>query len=125
MGINLFAANAAIRLGYGIAVLMAPSKPVLGQIRLAPDTDEFPEARLFVRGFAAHQIAVAAVALAGLSRSDLRRPAMLLAATIDAADITAAVLEARARGRLDPDLTGGTAFSVAGFVSALVALPEA
>jgi hypothetical protein len=89
VGINLFAANAVIRL----------------------------EARLFVRGFAAHQIAVAAVALAGLSRSSLRRPAMLLAATIDAADITAAVLEARARGRLDPDLTGGIAFSAVGFVS--------
>jgi hypothetical protein len=123
VGINLFAANAVIRLGYGIAALTAPSKPVLGRIPLAPDTEELPEARLFVRGFAAHQIAVAAVALAGLSRSSLRRPAMLLAATIDAADITAAVIEARARGRLDPDLTGGIAFSAAGFVSALVALP--
>jgi hypothetical protein len=123
VGINLFAANAVIRLGYGIAALTAPSTPVLGRIPLAPDTEEFPEARLFVRGFAAHQIAVAAVALAGLSRSRLRRPAMLLAASIDAADITAAVLEARARGRLDSDLTGGVAFSAAGFVSALVALP--
>lgn len=83
MGTNLFAANVVIRLGYGIAVLTAPSKPVLGKIPLAPDTEELPEARLFVRGFAAHQIAVAAVAFAGLSRSSLRRPAMLLAATID------------------------------------------
>jgi hypothetical protein len=123
--IALFAANAVIRLGYGIVALTAPSKPVVGTIPLAPDTEELPEARLFVRGFAAHQIAVAAVALAGLSRSGLRRPAMLLAATIDAADITAAVLEARARGRLDPDLMGGIAFSAAGLASALVALPPA
>jgi hypothetical protein len=47
---------------------------------------------------------------------------MLLAATIDAADIASAVVEARARGRLDQDPSGGMAFSAAGFLSALVAL---
>jgi hypothetical protein len=47
---------------------------------------------------------------------------MLLAATIDAADIASAVIDARARGRLDSDLTGGIAFSAAGFASALIAL---
>ena len=125
MEISLIAANAVIRLGYGLAALTSPSKPVLGTIPLAPDTEEFPEARLFVRGFAAHQIAVAVVGLASLSRANLRRPAMLLAAAIDAADISTAVIEARTRGRLDPDLTGGIAFSAAGFASALVALPAA
>jgi hypothetical protein len=123
--ISLVAANAVIRLGYGIAALTAPSKPILGRIPVAPDTEELPEARLFVRGFAAHQIAVAVVGFASLSRASLRRPAMLLAATIDAADIGSAVIEARARGRLDPDLTGGIAFSAAGLASALVALPAA
>ena len=123
--VTLIAATAVIRLGYGLAALTSPSKPVLGTIPLAPDTEEFPEARLFVRGFAAHQIAVAVVGLASLSRANLRRPAMLLAAAIDAADISSAVIEARTRGRLDPDLTGGIAFSAAGFASALVALPAA
>ena len=125
MEISLIAANAVIRLGYGLAALTSPSKPVPGTIPLAPDTEEFPEARLFVRGFAAHQIAVAVVGLASLSRANLRRPAMLLAATIDAADISSAVIDARTRGRLDPDLTGGIAFSAAGLASALVALPAA
>lgn len=125
MGIGLIAANAVIRLSYGITALIAPSKPVLGRIPLAPDTEGFPEARLFVRGFAAHQIAVAVVGLASLPRASLRRPAMLLAATIDAADISSAVIDARTRGRLDPDLTGGVAFSAAGLASALVALPAA
>ena len=123
-GLTLLVANAAIRLGYGLAVLAAPSKAVLGGVLLAPDTEELPEARLFVRGFAAHQIAVAGVGLAGLGQRKLRRPGLLLAAATDLADIASAVVEARARGRLDSDLSGGIAFSGAGLVSALVSLRE-
>ena len=123
-GLTLLVANAAIRLGYGLAVLAAPSKAVLGGVPLAPDTEELPEARLFVRGFAAHQIAVAGVGLAGSRQRRLRRPGLLLAAATDLADIASAVVEARARGRLDSDLSGGIAFSGAGLVSALVSLRE-
>jgi hypothetical protein len=119
---GLIAANAAVRLAYGVAAFVSPSKPLLGRVTLAPDTEEFPEARLFIRGFAAHQIAVAAVGFASLSRPGLRRPAMLLAATTDAADIAAAVMDAGARGRVDQDLAGGIVFSSAGLASALVAL---
>jgi hypothetical protein len=121
-GVSLIAANAAIRVAYGVAALAAPSSPVLGKVPLAPNTEEFPEARLFIRGFAAHQIAVALVGLASLGQRDLRRPGMLLAAAADLADIASAVIEARARGRLDSDLSGGIAFSGAGLVSAVVAL---
>jgi hypothetical protein len=123
-GLSLIVANAAIRLGYGVAALAAPSKPVLGNVPLAPDTEEFPEARLFIRGFAAHQIAVALVGLASLGQRDLRRPGMLLAAATDLADIVSAVIEAGARGRLDSDLSGGITFSGAGLVSSLVALRD-
>jgi hypothetical protein len=119
---GLIAANAAIRIGYGVAALAAPSKPLLGRVPLAPDTDEFPEARLFVRGFAAHQIGVGLVGLASLSRPDLRRAGMLLATATDAADVMSALVEVKARGRLDPDLRDGIAFSSAGLVSALAAL---
>ncbi len=121
-GQSLIAANAAIRLGYGVAALAAPSKPVFGRVPLAPDTEELPEARLFVRGFAAHQVAVALVGLGSLVRRDLRRPGMLLAAATDLADIVSALVEMSARGRLDSDLRDGTVFSSAGLVSALVAL---
>jgi hypothetical protein len=124
-GLSLIVANAGIRLGYGVAALVAPSRPVLGSVALAPETEEFPEARLFVRGFASHQIAVAMVGLASLSRRELRRPAMLLAAATDLADIVSAVIEARARGRLDSDLSDGIAFSGAGLVSALASLRDA
>jgi hypothetical protein len=111
-------------LAYGVAVLAAPSKPGLANGPLAPDTDELPEARLFIRGFASHQIAVSLIGLASLGQRDLRRPGMLLAAATDLADIVSAVIEAVARGRLDSDLSGGIAFSGAGVVSALVALRD-
>ena len=115
-------ANAAIRLAYGAAALAAPSRPLLGKVPLAPDTEKFPEARLFVRGFASHQVAVAVVGLASLARRDLRRPAMALAAATDLADIASAAIEARSRSRLDSDLSGGIAFSSAGLASALIGL---
>lgn len=118
----LIAANAGIRLGYGVAALSAPSKPVLGSVPLAPDTEQLPQARLFIRGFASHQIAVAVVGLGSLIQRDLRRTGMFLAAAIDVADIVSAVLEASARGRFDSDLRGGIAFSSAGLFSALAAL---
>jgi hypothetical protein len=119
--VSLAAANAAIRLGYGVAALVAPSKPLLGKVPLAPDTDDFPEARLFIRGFAAHQIGVALVGLGSLGDRDRRRAAMLLAAATDLADILSAATEARARGSLDTDLRDGIVFSSAGLVSALAA----
>jgi hypothetical protein len=121
-GFGIVCANAAIRLGYGVAALANPSRPLLGKVPLAPDTDHFPEARLFVRGFAAHQVAVALVGLASLARPGLRRPAMALAAVTDVADIISAAIEARSRSSLDPDLSSGIAFSSAGLASALVGL---
>ena len=120
--LGLIAASSVIRIGYGVAALIAPSKPLLGRVPLAPDTDRFPEARLFVRGFAAHQIGVAIIGLASLSRPGLRRPGMLLSAATDAADIASALVGATVRGRVHSDLRDGIAFSSAGLVSALAAV---
>jgi hypothetical protein len=121
---SLAAINAAIRISYGIRVLVTPSKPAFGSVPLAPDTEEFPEARLFVRGFAAHQIGVALLGVASLARPDLRRPGMLLAAATDLVDIVSAAIEAVARGSLDSDLRDGIVLSSAGAASALAALRE-
>jgi hypothetical protein len=115
----LITGNALVRLTYGVAALLAPSRPFAGKVPLAPDTDELPEARLFVRAFSSHQVAVALFGLASLIRSDLRRPAMLLAAATDLSDIVSALVEARSRSRLDADLSAGIAFSSLGFASAL------
>ena len=118
----LIAGNAVIRLVYGAVALTSPSKPIRGKIPLAPDTDQFPEARLFVRGFASHQIGVGLIGLVSVARRQLRGPAMALAAATDLADIASAVVEARARRHVDRDLAGGIAFSSAGLLSALLAL---
>jgi hypothetical protein len=122
IALSVISANALIRLAYGVAVLYAPSRPLLGKIPLAPDTEQFPEVRLFVRGFASHQVAVGIVGIASLARRDLRRPAMALAAATDAADIASAAIEARSRSRLDSDLSGGIAFSSAGLASAVIGM---
>jgi hypothetical protein len=47
---------------------------------------------------------------------------MALAAATDLADIASAVIEARARRRVDRDLAGGIAFSSAGLITALLAM---
>jgi hypothetical protein len=113
--------NAGIRLAYGVVVALWPSSRSKTPLALAPDTDELPEARLFVRGFSAHQVGVGLAGLASLRRRELEPAAIALASAIDALDITTAVIEARARGRWDEDLLGGAIFSGAGLATALLA----
>jgi hypothetical protein len=117
---SLIALNGLIRLGYGVGGLLTPA--AMASARLVPDTDDRPEARLFVRGFSGHQIGVAAVGLASLASRRHERTAMTLALAIDALDLVTVAVERRARGRLDEDLAGGIAVSAAGAVSAGAAL---
>jgi hypothetical protein len=114
--------NSVFRLTYGIGALLVPS--AMAEARLVPDTGDRPDARLFVRGFGAHQIAVAALGLGSLSRPQLARPAIALAVAIDAVDMLSAAVEARARGRMDTDALGGLVFSAAGVATALAARSE-
>jgi hypothetical protein len=117
---SLMLVNSSFRLIYGAGGLMAPS--AMGAARLVADTDNHPEARLFVRGFAGHQLAAGALGLGSLRRRRLEGPAILLALAIDAVDMVSAAVEARARGRLDADVVGGLALSAAGAATAAVAL---
>jgi hypothetical protein len=119
-GNGLMAANVAIRTAYGFGGLLAPG--AMAKLRLAPQTGDRPEARLFVRGFGAHQVGVAALGLASWRWQRLRRPAAIAAVAIDAADVCSAVAEAIARRRLGQDLVGGVIFSSAGALSAAAAL---
>jgi hypothetical protein len=114
-------ANAGFRIAYGIGGLISPA--AMAKLRMAADTPERPDARLFVRGFSAHQIGVAALGLASLRWRSLQRPAALAAVTIDIADMVSAAAEAGKRRRLDSDLAGGLAFSATGAITALMALP--
>jgi hypothetical protein len=117
---SLMLLNSTFRVGYGVGALLAPAQ--MTKLQLAADTAEQPAARLFVRGFGAHQIAVAALSLASRRWRALERPAALAAIAIDVADMLSAVAEAGERGQMDPDLTGGLVFSAAGVATAAASL---
>jgi hypothetical protein len=116
---DLLLLNAGFRLAYGIGGLLSPA--AMGKLQLAADTPERPDARLFVRGFSAHQIGVATLGLASLRRPRLQRPAALAALAIDLADMISAAVEAGKREELGRDLSGGLVFSAAGVATALAA----
>ena len=80
---SLMLLNSTFRVSYGVGALLAPAQ--MAKLQLAADTTEQPAARLFVRGFGAHQIAVAALGLASRRWRALERPAALAAITIDVA----------------------------------------
>ncbi len=113
-------ANAGFRMAYGVGGLLSPA--TMGRLKLAADTPERPDARLFVRGFSAHQIGVAALGLASLRWPRLKRAAALAAVATDLADILSAVIEAGKRSEFSGDLVGGSIFSAAGVVTAAATL---
>lgn len=117
---SLMFLNSLFRVSYGVGALLSPSQ--MAKLRLTADTAEHPEARLFVRGFGAHQVAVAALGLASRRWRQIEKPAALAALAIDASDMISALIEARDRGKMDDDLSGGLVFSAAGVATAAAAL---
>ncbi len=117
---SLMLVNSLFRVSYGLGALFVPSK--MAELKLAANTAEHPEARLFVRGFGVHQIAVAAMGLASRRWRRLEQPAAVAAIAIDVFDMLSAVIEAGGRGRMDADLSGGLVFSAAGVATAAAAL---
>src|SRR6478609_8127953 len=120
---RLMLVNAGFRIAYGIGGLLSPA--AMAKLRLAADTPERPDARLFVRGFSAHQIGVAILGLASLRWRRLERPAAIAAVAIDVTDMLSAAVEAGKRGGLEGDLAGGLVFSAAGVATAAAALRRA
>lgn len=97
----------------------------MARAELVADTEDHPDARLFVRGFGVHQILAAGITLAALDDDDRLRDALLLSLLVDVSDIAAAAAEAQARGAVDRGLISGFAISGAGaaiFAAALRAL---
>ena len=119
---SLMLVNSLFRLGYGVGALVAPS--TMSAVRMVPDTEARPDLRLFVRGFGAHQLAAAALALGSMRWQRLERPAIALAVVIDAVDMVSAAVEAGARGRMDADVAGGLALSAVGAATATAALRQ-
>ncbi len=112
--------NILFRFSYGMGALLAPTK--MANLKLAAHTAKHPEARLFVRGFGAHQVAVGALGLASRRWRKLERPAAIAAVTIDAVDMISAVVETGDRKKWGSDSTGGLVFSAAGVATALAAM---
>jgi hypothetical protein len=108
--------NILFRLAYGVGALFSPVK--MAATRLVADTEAQPEARLFVRGFGAHQVVVALLGLVGRRWRTIEKPTALAAVAIDVADMISAVAEARNRKAWDADLTGGLVFPAAGVATA-------
>jgi hypothetical protein len=117
---SLMLLNSLFRVSYGVGALFAPAR--MAKLRLTPETAEHPQARLFVRGFGVHQVAVGTLGLVSRRLPRLEQPAAWAALAIDASDMISAVIEARDRGQVDPDLSGGLVFSAAGLVTAAAVL---
>jgi hypothetical protein len=117
---HLILANSLVRLAYGVGALLAPS--AMAAAGFVPEVEGRGDARLFVRGFGAHQIGVAALGLASLGQRELERPAMALAVAIDVLDMASAVAEGSDRGQMEADVIGGFLFSSMGAASAAAAL---
>jgi hypothetical protein len=113
----LAAGGAAFRVSLGAGYLLAPAR--MAAARLAPPTDDAPDARLFVRGFGGHQLVTGAIALAALRERRLLARALALNALIDGLDLASAALEVRARGRVDRTLAESMALSATAVAWAL------
>ena len=112
--------NAATRVAYGAGALASPA--LMERAGLVPDTPERPDARLFVRAFGGHMVAVGSFGLLALRHRRHRRSAAAAALAIDLADVASALVETTRRGRLERDLAGGIVFSAAGAITAALAL---
>lgn len=99
----LMLGGTSVRMAVGLGYLLAPSK--MAAARLAPNADDRPDARLFVRGFGGHQLVLGTVTLA--TTRGRRPPDLVLAVNllIDALDMTSTLLEVRVRGRSDRTLS--------------------
>ena len=109
--------GAAFRTSVGAGYLLAPAR--MAAARLAPETDDSPDARLFVRGFGGHQLVTGAITLAALRARRLLGPALALNVLIDGLDLTSAALEVRRRGQADRTLAGSMALSATAVAWAL------
>ena len=121
---SLALAGSLIRGAWGAGAYAVPGRMRRLELTGGPDLDR-PDARLYVRGFGAHQVLVAGFTIAALRSERLLRPAIVLSLLLDGVDVASAVAEATARGRLDRTLAGGIVFSGGGaalFAAALRAL---
>lgn len=116
-------AGSAVHIAYGVGSLLAPERMVAAHY--APDTHHLADPRLLLRAFGGHLLVSGCLTLAATRRPVHARAAAGLCLLINTFDVTSAILELRARGRVDQTVRGGVALSGAGvltFAAALYAL---
>jgi hypothetical protein len=118
---SLAVLGSLVRGAWGAGAFAAPEAMRGAQLTGGPDLER-PDARLYVRGFGAHQVLIAGFTIAATRSRGLLRPAVVLSALLDGVDIASAVAEVRARGGLDRTVAGGIVFSGAGLALGVAAL---
>jgi PPOX class probable F420-dependent enzyme len=116
----LMGAGAIVRLAYGVGALLAPG--AMCARRLAPDVRGHPAGRMDFRGFGGLHANIAALTLHGAVRDRNTRLLLGLNLGCELSDVTATLLEWRARGRADRVLGGSLLLACAGLVTWTVAL---
>lgn len=121
---SLALVGSLLRGTWGAGAYAAPAAMRRLQLTGGADLDR-PDARLYVRGFGAHQVLAAGFTLAALRSPRLLRPALAMNVLLDGVDVASAVVELRARGGVDRTIAGGIGISAGGaviFAAALRAL---
>jgi hypothetical protein len=118
---SLALVGSLVRGAWGFGAFAAPAAMKRAQLTGGEGLN-LPDARLYVRGFGAHQALIAGFTLAALRSDELLKPALVLSVLLDALDMASAAVEVPARGGIDPTLVGGIAFSGAGALTFLAAL---
>ncbi|HEY4810509.1 MAG TPA: hypothetical protein VIH71_05570 [Solirubrobacteraceae bacterium] len=119
----LLLAGGTVHVAYGLGSLLTPESMV--SARYAPDTHNLADPRLLLRAFGGHLLLSGCLTFAAMRSPRQARSAALLCLLINSFDVTAAILELRARGQSDQTVKGGIALSGSGvvtFAAALLAL---
>jgi hypothetical protein len=116
----LLLAGGALHVAYGLGSLLIPERMV--SAGYAPDTHNLADPRLLLRAFGGHLLVSGCLTFAAMRSPQRARSAAVLCLSINAFDVTSAILELRARGRSDQTVKGGIALSGSGVLTFAAAL---
>jgi hypothetical protein len=116
----LLLVGGTVHVAYGLGSLLMPERMV--SAHYAPDTHGLADPRLLLRAFGGHLLVSGCLTLAAMRSPRRARSAAVLCLSINAFDVTSAILEFRARGRSDQTVKGGIALSGSGVLTFAAAL---
>jgi hypothetical protein len=119
-GRSLMGAGALTRLAYGAGALFAPE--AMCARRLAPDIRGHADGRMDFRGFGGLHVSIAALTLRAALQNRNTRLLLGLSLGCELSDLTATLLELRARGRADPTVRASLLLATVGLATWTTAL---